>query len=198
MRRLVPVASVLLLIPLTGCLAKLAIAEIPASSLPRGWSVDEDASQQGSAGWGPISVEFAVRGYEHPGDPVGQVFVMSVPDIPIVDEGQRLREEVQRQLASNGIRETEEGQGSATVAGDAASYRLYSIERSSGSATLAGKAVQMQWVCSGTGNFVGVYGWALTEVEAVLGSVKDTSTWEEIFGTGQAPAGLVAAVDCRP
>ena len=191
--------SLALVLPLSGCIASLVPAGIPMARLPPDWSLSGE-STTGTAGSGPFTVQYRMNVYVRTSDPPAKIYVTTVPDVPLYDEAGAMRQEVKARLNSEGVVETPRGSGSTTIEGNSAQFQFYDLELTIRGTSVRGKAVQATWTCGSTGNFVGVYGYAATQVpRPVLGTVENESAWRQVVGEGgdNSVGGLVAAVACR-
>lgn len=188
---------------LAGCIQGAFFpAEFPA--LAPGWVKDQENTEGGEKGVEPIvKARYQVNAYNDGDTFGGQAFLVSVSDVPLLDEQAEIKKQIDPLVAQSSIRLAERSRGTATVQGSAASYVVYDASRELGNVGSAkGLALDLQFACAGNGEAVRLFGFAMTEItsSSLLGSQtrRDTTTWIELAGgaEGGSLGGMASAIKC--
>lgn len=199
--RLAGVVLVALTAALSGCIQGAYFpAEVPASELAQraGWVRDDAGSTGGTAGLAPvITARYFANIYNHAPVPFGAVYVISVSDVPLLDEQEQINKQLQPRLREAGVTLTERSRGSGSVGGQAVNYVVSDAVRSVSGITTSGLAIEIGYACAGNGEAVRVFGYAMIGPGGIL-QQADRGTWEELAGRADQGvlAGLASAVKC--
>jgi hypothetical protein len=181
---------------LSGCISGAFFPAEPAS-LAVGWTKDNSSSESGERGLPPLVVaKYQVNAYTG-GVPTGLLYVVSVSDVPLVDEQGEIQKELDARLTEKNVQLTERQKGSGSVGSDAAAFIWYDAV-----VPLLGKgyAVDARYTCAGNGEAVRIFGFASTEGSSGLfgGGSTDLSSWEELVGRAFPTqlGGMAASVRC--
>lgn len=194
---------------LAGCIGgAFHPAEIPAPALAQGWRLDASRSTNGTEGIEPIvRARWQANVYRDDADFQGRAAVVSVSDVPLLDEQAEIRKRIDPMIAEFGATLTERSRGSGNIGPDVAQYVIYDvvIQLQQGRAT--GLGIEAKYVCSANGEHVNVFGFAITEATIAstipgFGGAQrtDPTQWQELAGgadRGQL-GGMVVAVRCSP
>jgi hypothetical protein len=202
-----PVAALAALLALTlglaGCIeGRIHAATIPDDRLAPGWSYDAQNSFSGTAGPEPVvRAHYRVNVYQHPPSlsartGPGAAFVISAPNVPLVDVQGLLGQQITSYLAEQGIQTTERNRGTGEVFGQQVSYTVFDARKDN----LDGFAIDIPYTCAGNGQFVRVYGFAATQAGFGGSVFPDLSTWRELAGEAEVGrlGGMLTAVKCAP
>ncbi len=171
--------SVALLLPVaSGCLGGVTPAEIPQSTLTqKGWSETSSSSESLVAGMGEkVTKEYRPNG----GTDLTGVIVVSVNDVPILDESRFIPQALEQVEQERNIELTEAGSTTLSLVNLDGSIEadVYDFQKSGAS----GKAVLFTPSCS---SFVVVVGYGVTGAGG-LGGVD--TTYQEAKNTARAVA----------
>jgi hypothetical protein len=186
--------SLLLTSGLSGCISGAFYAAVP-TQLATGWTLDASNSETGERGLPPLIVaKYAVNAYTG-GAPPGQLYVIAVSDVPLIDEQGEIQKELDARVAEKGVKLTERQRGSGSVGSDGAEFVWFDAV-----VPVVGRAyaVDARYACKGNGESVRVFGLAGTQGGGILGGGTDLSTWSALVGSafpGQL-GGMVASVRC--
>ena len=186
---------------LSGCIQGAFFpAVVPESTAnAAGWRLDTQNSQSGEKGFEPIvKARYQVNDYVNSGNNYGVLFIISVSNVPLLDEQGEIKKQLDTQLANYGITLTEKSRGSGAIGGDKTDFIVYDAQKQVVGATVTGFAIDAPYTCGANQEAVRAFGFAQTKTSGLINTGTDLSVWRALAGaaeTGQL-GGLVAAVKC--
>jgi hypothetical protein len=193
------VALLLSTATLSGCIQG-AFRPAEVGTLAPGWGFVSDDSEGGEKGLQPLVVaKFQVNVYQELSNYPGELYVISVSDVPLLDEQAEIKKQLDAKLAEKNVQLTGKGTGTGTVAGNDATFTYYDGHATFSGVSITGFAIDLAYTCKANGEAVRVFGLAATESPGgLLGGGHSEATWQDIVG-GSFPGslgGMIASIRC--